>query len=388
MPNTRWIVHRRPERPAKGNSKEVGERLFDGATTASAVIQGHGISETEGSRMIAPAIYHCVSRVVDRRFVFGTREKDRFVEMMRRAELFSGVRVLAHCVMSNHFHILVEIPPAPAGGLGDTDLLNRLAALYDEATVDAVANELERGRIAVAEGRADEQRIEEIHARYHYRMHDLSEFMKTLIQRFTQWFNRKNNRTGNLWEDVFRSSVVEAGPAARLVAAYIDLNPLRAGIVEDPADYPWSSYGEAAAKTAPRRKPTPAVARARGGLVRAFFAHLGAAPDATRWNECLKIYQPWIAQAMARMQAVRAGSRADHRLLESPGAALTQRIRHFTDGAVIGSRSYIDGLFVRERARFGPRRTTGARPIRGSGAMVASKEGVCSLRDLQKNISA
>jgi len=39
--------------------------------------------------------------------------------------------------------------------------------------------------------------------------------------------------------------IVESGTAARIMAAYIDLNPVRAGLVEDPADYRWSSYGEA-----------------------------------------------------------------------------------------------------------------------------------------------
>ena len=50
-----------------------------------------------------------------------------------------------------------------------------------------------------------------IHARYSYRMHDLSQFMKGLLQRFTQWFNRTHRRTGDLWEDAFKSVIVEDG---------------------------------------------------------------------------------------------------------------------------------------------------------------------------------
>ncbi len=78
-------------------------------------------------------------------------------------------------------------------------------------------------------------------------MHDLSEFMKMLLQRFSSWFNRTHQRTGRLWEQRFKSVLVEDGVAARTMAAYIDLNPVRAGICEDPADYRWSSYGEAVA---------------------------------------------------------------------------------------------------------------------------------------------
>ncbi|MEO8615267.1 MAG: transposase, partial [Luteolibacter sp.] len=60
--------------------------------------------------MEKPAIYHCISRVVDRRFVFGDEEREHFRMFMRMQENFSGCRVLSYCVMSNHFHILLEVP--------------------------------------------------------------------------------------------------------------------------------------------------------------------------------------------------------------------------------------------------------------------------------------
>jgi putative transposase len=51
-----------------------------------------------------------------------------------------------------------------------------------------------------------------------------------------------------LWEETFKSVIVEDGLAARTMAACIDLNPVRAGMVDDPAEYRWSSYGEAMGK--------------------------------------------------------------------------------------------------------------------------------------------
>ena len=64
-------------------------------------------------RLKAPAFlpvayYHCVSRVVDRQFVLKEEEKDKLVEYMRIYERFGGLRVISYCIMSNHFHILVE----------------------------------------------------------------------------------------------------------------------------------------------------------------------------------------------------------------------------------------------------------------------------------------
>ena len=93
-----------------------------------------------------PALFHCVSRVVDRRFVFGDEEREAFRMFMRMYENFSGCRVLSYCVMSNHFHILLEVPPMEAGGISDEKLLGRLAAIYPENFVQGVADELAAAR--------------------------------------------------------------------------------------------------------------------------------------------------------------------------------------------------------------------------------------------------
>ena len=66
-----------------------------------------------------PVMYHCISRVVDRRFVFGDEERERFRMFMRMQENFSGCRVLSYCIMSNHFHLLLEVPPIAEGGISD-----------------------------------------------------------------------------------------------------------------------------------------------------------------------------------------------------------------------------------------------------------------------------
>ena len=107
-----------------------------------------------------PVIYHLISRVVDRRFVFGDSEREHFRMFMRMQENFSGCRVLSYCVMSNHFHILLEVPPMPAGGVSDEELLKRLSATNTEAFVAVVAKELADARAAERE-----ELIEEIRAR-------------------------------------------------------------------------------------------------------------------------------------------------------------------------------------------------------------------------------
>lgn len=83
--------------------------------------------------------------------------------------------------------------------------------------------------------------------KYTYRMGNISEFMKTLKQRFSRWYNKLHGRKETLWEERYSATAVSAGSAARMVAAYIDLHPLRPSMVEDPKDYRWSSYAEAVA---------------------------------------------------------------------------------------------------------------------------------------------
>ncbi len=247
--------------------------------------------------------------------------------------------------------------------------------------------------------------VARIHQRFTYRMHDLSEFMKTLMQRFTQWFNRTHQRTGNLWEEAFRSVIVEDGVAARTLAAYIDLNPVRAGMVKDPADYRWSSYGEAVGGG-----PKGNGKKARAGLVRALRAHMGGSADASQWtNDVSREYRKLLmAGAVEKLEArvgrggatevkrkrkgmsaeevEREQEQAEERLVGIPfGKMLRCRVRYFTDGAVIGSRTFVNEAFANARERFGPKRKDGARKMRGSGAAAAGL--LWSMRDLTHEVS-
>ena len=77
-------------------------------------------------------------------------------------------------------------------------------------------------------------------------MGNLSEYMKELKQRFSRWYNRVHDRYGTLWAERFKSVVVEDKSAAvQVVAAYIDLNPVRAGMTDDPKEYRWCGYAGA-----------------------------------------------------------------------------------------------------------------------------------------------
>jgi len=350
-----------------------------------------------------PVIYHCITRVVERRLAFGLEEKEQFRTYMRMYENFSGCRVLSYCLMGNHVHLMLEVPPMAAGGLSDNELLNRLRAIYSRAMVAEVAQELAGLRQSVKDGLTGESMVRELHERYTYRMHDLGEFMKTLLLRFSRWFNTRHERTGALWESRFKSVLVEDGLAARTTAAYIDLNPVRAGMVTDPAEYRWSSYGEAVGGGAKGNGK-----KARAGLVRALLAQKGYEADARHWagNVSKEYRMLLLAEGEERLKevvsedgkrevkVVRRGLKkevveAELAQLERSrdvalGRMLRCRVRYFSDGAVIGSRAFVDEVFRACRERFGEKRKDGARKLRGSAAAAAGR--LWSVRDLRKNI--
>ena len=91
-----------------------------------------------------PAIYHCISRVVGRDFVLEVDEREHFRMLMRMCEKFTGCRVLSYCLMSNHFHVLLEVPPMPVGGIPDEELFRRLGAIYSELQLAEIAKEMEQ----------------------------------------------------------------------------------------------------------------------------------------------------------------------------------------------------------------------------------------------------
>jgi hypothetical protein len=177
------------------------------------------------------------------------------------------------------------------------------------------------------------------------------------------------------------------------MAAYIDLNPVRAGLVKEPEEYRWCGYGEAVL----------GVKEAMDGL--GFVAELlgldpaeGSEKDVkdvkarNSWNQAvLARYRVWLYGEGQEILAVDGkGGRVGFTLEEieavrvSGGVlSLPQRlrlkVRHFTDGGAVGSKGFVDAVFGMWRERFGKNRKTGARKMRG-----ADWGELRALRDLQR----
>ena len=312
---------------------------------------------------VGRSYYHCMSRVVHRQFLMDDKEKEQFLRLMRRLEGFCDVRVLTYALMDNHFHILLEVP-AREESIDDEELFRRMAFLYGPERIAALRRELERWR---AVGRED--LAERCKGRYLYRMHDVSEFMKTLKQRCTQGYNHRHGQSGTLWESRFKSVLVEdsQGALARM-AAYIDLNPVRAGIVQDPKDYRYCGYGEAVS---------------RGGRAADCIRHLAGLLDADcrSRRRALKTYRRHLYMD----DRGRSFSPEEVNAVLSSGGELPLpqllrcRVRYFSDSLVLGGRMFVDEVYQANRGMFGANRRSGPRPLRHG-----DWGGLCSLRDLRR----
>ncbi len=336
------------------------------------------------------ACYHCVSRVVNRDYVFGHVEKDRFRKLMRRHERLCQVRVLTYCVMSNHFHILVMVPKRPASIPPDDGLLLFLERCgYSGKDRDELRVQLGRFR-----SEDNETAAEALRQRWWNRMWDVSQFMKGLKQEFTQWFNRVHARSGTLWEERFRSVLVEGtGEALQTVAAYIDLNSVRAALADDPKDYRWCGYAEAMAGG------QLALAGIRE-MARSSSVHTSPEPEAAKGMAGIRVEEGLSHYRMllfggAESEGIGEEGRPLRRgvprerireVLKNKGRLTASemvlcRVRYFCDGAVLGSAQFVNETFQRERWRFGPHRRDGARKMR-----FVDAGGLRVLRDLQVDV--
>lgn len=153
-------------------------------------------------------------------------------------------------ILSNHFHLLVEVPDRRAQPLSAEEVLARIETLSSSAlTPGRFRQHLDQFRAAggAAGKRAFLDRI--CAATW-----DISGY----LQRPQQWFNRRQGRRGVLWEEHFKSVLVEGtGDPLSTMAACFDLNPVRAGLVKDPKVYRWRGCGAAAAGDRPAREASP-----------------------------------------------------------------------------------------------------------------------------------
>lgn len=295
------------------------------------------------------AIYHAMTRTVNGERLLDDPAKEVLRKQLWQVADYCGVQVLTYAIMSNHFHVLLRVPQSTT--LADDELLRRYAVLYPKPTkyqtaqLDVIKAQLQENGPEAVRWREKQVAL----------MGDVSSFMKLLKQRFSVWFNRSHNRYGTLWAERFKSVLVEGTHGVlRTMAAYIDLNAVRTGLVTDPKDYRFCGYAEAVAGNK----------RAQGGIAAVIGPRHGS------WNEVQASYRQtqFGKGAAAKSRAAHLDAHALAKVVKAKGtlpvsAVLRCRIRYFTDGAVLGSQAFVQEHLAIYQAQTGRRARTRPRPL-------------------------
>jgi len=264
------------------------------------------------------AYYHVVNRVAGppKWYPFGDVEKDHLIRLFRDLSRLYTVEVIAVTAMGNHWHAVCFVPPKP---LSRAETAKRWNRYYG----------VSRPRLS-----PDDARCERIAAD----LNDLSCFLGVVQQSFTTWFNRTrpDGRRGRLWAARFKSVVLDRGNAVWECVKYVEMNPVRARLTADPADYRFCTWGMWHGSG---RHPFAE------NLQRHVRAHFGEI--ASNWG--LEDVRRELRTEFARVLTNENDGTAqevDQAILragqEDPFAlTLQRRVRYWTDGLIIGSKTFV-----------------------------------------------
>lgn len=196
------------------------------------------------------AVYHLTAKTLNEKPMFDEVDLDHLRQIFFRTAKFANIRVFTYCFLPERLHALIEVPPAKDKlRYRDEELIQRYAELIGEPAnpeqPEFRKNYLKM-RVKQVKDRFREspQSAATARATILGQMHDLSCFGKLALQKITIWYNTRHERNGPLWSTRFRSELLDReSPEFETRATYIDLQPVQRGLVEDPADYPFSGYG-------------------------------------------------------------------------------------------------------------------------------------------------
>ena len=189
--------------------------------------------------------YHCVSRCVRRAFLCGhdrftgqsyEHRREWIVERMRLLSTLFTIDVYAYAVMSNHYHLVLRI-----GDPSELDMETVIARWLRLYNGPILARRFAEGESLTA---AEHQTVVDMANVWRQRLGDLSWFMKCLNEPIARQANQEDRCTGHFWEARFKSQPLLSDEALLACMAYVDLNPIRAGLAETPERSDFTSVQE------------------------------------------------------------------------------------------------------------------------------------------------
>ena len=188
--------------------------------------------------------YHVTSRCVRRAFLCGRDAVSGRCYEHRRAWLEGRIRILAshfsvdvcaYAVMSNHYHLVVRLNDREPAQWSDDEVLERWTALFKGPLL------VQRHRAGESLSAAERDSLASLAVVFRSRLGSLSWFMKCLNEPIARKANAEDGCTGHFWEARFHSQALCSEKAVLTAMAYVDLNPVRAGIADRPEGSEYTS---------------------------------------------------------------------------------------------------------------------------------------------------
>ena len=290
-------------------------------------------------------VYHVMSRTALDGFPLGDIEKDFMLDLIRRYSTLYFVEILGFCLMGNHFHLLVKT--LPEYKFSDQDIKKRYVGFYGNKRV-------------FADGLVPSLRA---------KLSSLSEFVREIKVGFARYYNKRHNRRGYFWGDRFKSVIVDKGETLINCLAYIDLNPLRAGIVSRTEDYRWNSLGY------------HVQTNNRENFLSTDFGLKEFNVNSEK--ERIRRYRRYVYEAGALNRPEKGKTKViGDRILEkerkrefelSRNDRFRYRTRYFTDSGVIGSKKFVSKTYIRFKHHFNSKNEKKPKPIKGLSGVYSLK---------------
>jgi REP element-mobilizing transposase RayT len=185
----------------------------------------------------ATPYYHVVSRCVRRAFLCGLdhltgksyeHRKEWIVGRLAELSDLFAIDLCAYAVMSNHCHLVVRLDPETAENWTEEEVMARWERLFSVPVL------VQRYRTEQTTSRAEIEAAQKKIETWRERLSDLSWFMRCLNEPIARQANAEDGCTGRFWEGRYKSQALLDEAALLTCMAYVDLNPIRAGLAETP----------------------------------------------------------------------------------------------------------------------------------------------------------
>jgi REP element-mobilizing transposase RayT len=275
-----------------------------------------------------------------------TREdREKGMNIVFRLSQYYLLEFISMCWMGNHFHIILYAPSQDEQP-DIRSIAERHNAFFENRPFKHVDCHDIDACTTVAE-----------------KMRDISHFMKVFQQAFTSSFNKSKGRRGHFWADRFKSTILQGREALWTAVKYVELNPVRAGIVSNPADYRHSTWGWYCGSG---KHPFKSF----------FHKHLCGSlgeGNAESWSfdELCREFRGELARTIAYEENLTSEEINEEiekaRKNETMPIRFLRRTRHFTDGGIIGSKRFIQetATLFREKKKVMKKQFSRGRSVSG-----------------------